>query len=1341
MVCPDSGWVELFVAGRLGNDSVSRLESHVELCQECFLRVAVAAGETEPSEPSLLASIGATSRLRRCLESSSLARTTVPAERLDDTAAGQRKYIGPYLVTGLMGVGGMSVVYRARHQVSGREVAIKTVKMPLMASFLAMLRQEIQFLKEAHHPGIVEVLDSDLMANDPWYAMELFDGPSLQSFNTQLWEEPAPRPGEPASGQPVAAGGRLADVLRLYARLCDPIAFIHHAGLVHGDLKPSNIFLRGQQEPVVMDFGLASRARGMVGRDALDVTGRIRGTLPYIAPETIRGQLPDARADLYALGCMMYESIVGEPPFVARSGTRIIDMHLSVAPARPSGRVTGVPEGLEDLLLSLLAKNPRDRFGHARALASALLEIADSLASGAANRESAAFASEPSMPLFRPPIVGREPELARILDFVEQAARGSAQGGMFLLSGESGIGKTFLAAELGQRAVLAGIQVVTGDCVPLTLGSQAAADAGTVPLQPFRRFFQMLRDRCQERGSSEIDRLFGSRLEILSAYLPTLRPLRGPDAAAEPPARLPALAARERIVTAVLDTLIAYASGRSLVLAIDDLQWADDLSLAVLHRLDEDIFSKTPLIIIGTYRSDEAGEGVKRLAEKPTATDLRLSRLGAGDTGAMIGGMLSMSAAPQALVDYIHAHAEGIPFFAAEYLRSFVAAGALLYRKGGWSVQERDSWHAGVSLPSTLQELLRSRLDRLPTGTVEAVQAGGLVGRRFSASLVARMLDTSAGEIVSAMKDAVIAQIAQSDGFDGFTFLHDKIRETLYSGLSPERKQQLHLAAARAMEADTPIPPERHAEIGQHFRHGGDALKALDHLERAGEHALAIAANTDAERFFRQALELEADLSPRQPAIRRARWLRQQGDALQGLGLMAESVAPLKASAALLGRPFPTGAGAFARMFTREVLSQTWHRLRPIARRQGRLKEAAANEEIVRVFDRMHQASFYLGRDADLVFSTSVSLNSSERAAPAPSLVVAYTNAAMMSGVIPLPRLAERYFRLALETSRKVRDPAAESWLLLMEGAYRTWLGQRARSIECLDQALALLTEMGSFRHADEAASARIGIDVFAGFHRPAMARLRKVEAQARKRRDLQIQCWVGLQTMETHIIRGDVSAAWSQLEQVRPLVATQGRPEQIWATGFETYLTSLRQDLEAAEELATRAIQLIRQGPPVHSYCASAYDRVAEVVVGLCAIESDKAQRKSRIIRARNACGILDRAKRVFPIVRPAAALHGGRLSLILGRQSVPAVVAGWRAACAVARELVLPFQELRLCRAIISQLPPDAPEATPERARERELLETMELADRPADPPAPVPVPPPSTRGVKVESEGHFV
>jgi serine/threonine protein kinase/tetratricopeptide (TPR) repeat protein len=1314
MVCEKSEWVERFLAGVLDEGAVADMEAHIEQCEECFLRVAAGAADLPEAErASLRVRSTASSRLAFTLNTSSLAGTTIVDRGDGSGAVSSRQTIGPYVVTGFLGVGGMSMVYRAKHQTTGREVAIKTVKMPFVASWLSMLRQEIEFLREAQHPGIVTVLDSDLIADDPWYAMELFEEPTLQEFNRRLWNEPgAPDPPGPGALQSrPAAGGRLPEVLRLFAQLCDPVAFLHGAGMVHGDIKPSNIFLRADGRPVLMDFGLAARTKGTIGRETLDVTGRIRGTLPYIAPEIIRGKLPDARADLYAVGCMLYESIVGSPPFTSRNGTKIIDMHLSVVPAPASARVAGVPVKVDELLARLLAKDPADRFGHASALAASLWSIAETLSS-APGYTSIAVSSEPTTPLFRPPLVGRDGELRSILDSVRNAQRAS-RGRMILLAGESGIGKTFLTAEVAQTVLITGADVVTSECLPTTPSS--GSDAGGAPLQGFRRLFEKLRDRCRERGPAEVDRLFGDRLALLAEYLPAVRHLvREPAPAAAAPV-LPASAARERIVEAVIETVGAYGAGRPTLLALDDLQWADDLTLAVLDRMDDEFFENVPVVVLGTYRSDEASEPIRRLGAKPSTTVLQLGRLAKDDTGAIVGGMLSMGTAPPALTEYVHQQAEGVPFFAAEYLRALVAAGALVHRGGAWSFRTpspdgKDEWLQGT-LPRTLQELIRGRLGRLKPEIIAILEAGAVLGRRFSLSRVGRMLDRPVSELAPVVAASTAAEIARSDGLDELTFVHDKIRETLYFGLGAPARSRLHVAAAHAMDDGDSTPPEHYGQIGHHLRDGGEVERAIGYLEKAGAHALRMAASGDAERFFREAIDMERQSPSRQPLLRRARWHRERADALQGLGLMAEAAASLKESAALLGRPFPRRAPALAGLLVREVVRQVGHRVSPRLILRPRPEQADANEEIVRVFDRMHQASFYLGNDGDLVLSTTVSLNASERAGASPHLTVAYTNAAMMAGVLPLRRLAERYFQLAARTAAAAPDPAAQSWLLQMEGAYRTWQGDRTRSIACLEQAISLFAERGFARRLDEAECARVGVDLFAGLHAPALARLEPIEPRARRRRDLQIQCWITLQRVEAHTLRNEHETALEHVRRAKALLPSLSRPEHIWAISFEAYLLHRTGHVERAFQLVQQALALIAKGPPVHSHCVGAYDRVAETAVALASHEPPGQRRRQYVRAAERACTVVERAMRVFPIAEPAAALHRGALQLATRRGRPSAVLRRWHDAIQKADALSLPIQEVRLRTAIIRLLVPDDPDAAIHRQRARHLLASLGL------------------------------
>src|SRR5262249_39299473 len=132
-----------------------------------------------------------------------------------------------------------------------------------------------------------------------------------------------------------AAAGRLTDALRIVRRLCAPLAFIHGAGMIHRDLKPGNIFIREGGEPVLMDFGLVSRFAGAIGREVIEVSGMMTGTVTYMSPEQAAARPLDARSDLYSLGCILYELVTGRPPFRGTTPLSIITQHMLEAPTPP----------------------------------------------------------------------------------------------------------------------------------------------------------------------------------------------------------------------------------------------------------------------------------------------------------------------------------------------------------------------------------------------------------------------------------------------------------------------------------------------------------------------------------------------------------------------------------------------------------------------------------------------------------------------------------------------------------------------------------------------------------------------------------------------------------------------------------------------------------------------------------------------------------------------------------------------------------------------------------------------------------------------------------------------
>src|SRR5919198_355972 len=239
-------------------------------------------------------------------------------------------FVGPYRVERVIAQGGMGVVCEARDHRSGDRAAVKCLR-TLDSADLASFRREVHTLRTLRHPGVVRVLDHGVADGAPWYAMDLIEGPTLRQV----------------LGAP-GGHGLQAPAIGLVGQLCETLAFLHGEGIVHRDLKPENVVVAPSGTPVIVDFGLVARFAAVVGREALEVGGEFVGSVAYMAPEQITGDFVDARADLYAVGCLLYEVIAGAPPFEGDPRT-VVQRHLNEAPTPLSARVAGVPAALDEL--------------------------------------------------------------------------------------------------------------------------------------------------------------------------------------------------------------------------------------------------------------------------------------------------------------------------------------------------------------------------------------------------------------------------------------------------------------------------------------------------------------------------------------------------------------------------------------------------------------------------------------------------------------------------------------------------------------------------------------------------------------------------------------------------------------------------------------------------------------------------------------------------------------------------------------------------------------------------------------------------------------------------------
>ena len=264
---------------------------------------------------------------------------------------------GEYVIDGQLGEGGMGIVFRAIRE-DGDVVALKVIKPGLVADEKTARRfaREARAAGEVDHPHLIDVLDAGDIDGIGYLAMRYVAGKSLDDR--------------------IQANGPLPveDTMRVVAEIASALDALHAAGLVHRDVKPSNILLDDERGALLTDFGLAKR------RDysMLTAPGQMLGTLDYIAPEMLRGDEPGPSADLYALGCVVFECLAGRPPFGGLSMFEVGMAHLGDEPADPCADRADAPPTLSEVVLRALAKEPSERPPSATAYAEMLLDASRS---------------------------------------------------------------------------------------------------------------------------------------------------------------------------------------------------------------------------------------------------------------------------------------------------------------------------------------------------------------------------------------------------------------------------------------------------------------------------------------------------------------------------------------------------------------------------------------------------------------------------------------------------------------------------------------------------------------------------------------------------------------------------------------------------------------------------------------------------------------------------------------------------------------------------------------------------------------------------------------------------
>jgi ABC-type oligopeptide transport system substrate-binding subunit len=712
-----------------------------------------------------------------------------------------------YRLDAEIGRGGMAIVYRAHDTTLKRDVAVKVVSeaAALGTEGRARLLHEARAAASLNHPNIVSVYDAGEADGLPFIIMELVEGESVHDRRPEALEE----------------------IVAIARQVCAALEYAHAHEVVHRDLKPENVLLAVDGSVKLTDFGLARPVASRVTSE-----GTIMGTVFYLAPELALGHHFDGRADLYALGVMLYELTTGRLPFIADDPLAVISQHLHAPVVPPRAKRTDIPPALDALIVRLLSKAPDDRPASAAEVLRALgqPDILD---------KDAIPSAEVSVleRIERGRMVGREQEMQEARALWNRTLSGEGQ--MLLISGEPGIGKTRLVRELVTQAEVSGGQALVGI---------SYAEGGT-PYAPFR---QIIRE-VLGNGFGEKLGLPNLVLADLLNLAPELRS-RYPDLLENP--RAAPQAEQQRLFENLLIFHTVLSGYAPLLVVLEDAHWADSGTLSLLRYLARHT-RRQRVMIVATYHEVEEDQArplhevLLDLNRERLATRLKLARLGREETAELLSVLFDRDVSPE-FSDGLYRETEGNPFFIEEVAKELVESGKLYYEDGRWHRPRM----AELGIPQSVRVAIQSRVGKLPPDSQETLHLAAILGREFDFDTLAQASEQDEDTLLDALERAERAQLIEEVSTEGggtFAFLHRLIPTTLVEGLRILQRRRLHRRAAAAIET---LNAGDFEALAYQYDQAGEVERATHYLLQAGDRARALYACQEAIVHYERALVL-----------------------------------------------------------------------------------------------------------------------------------------------------------------------------------------------------------------------------------------------------------------------------------------------------------------------------------------------------------------------------------------------------------------------------------------------------------------------------------------------------
>jgi hypothetical protein len=739
--------------------------------------------------------------------------------------------IDRYQVVRRIGAGGMGVVYEADDLERGQKVALKTISNPDVEK-IYQLKREFRALADLSHPNLVALYDLVVAADSCFFTMELLDGVDLLAH---LWgkkvEDPAelaittantlplaPPAPPPPTGPVRGAGPAITqsspqatpcdlDRLRLaLPQLARGLHALHGAGKIHRDVKPSNIQVTSDGRVVLLDFGLVAELERRQGSD-----GMIVGTVAYMAPEQCAGDVQlTAAADWYGVGVVLFQALTGRLPFEGVPTRVLFEKQTEPAP-RPSLLVQHIPRDLDDLCAELLEREPGDRPTGAQLLRR--LGVADS------DRGVTPLVSISREGGF----TGRDAELAMLeAALVPLAAK---RASVALVRAPSGMGKTSLVARFLER-----LRTTRPDAVLLR---GRCLDREDVPYKAIDHLIDELSDWWLERTPKEAQALLPRDAYLLPTLFPVLD--RVPAIADAPRTRIVAdpQARRTHAFDALRETLQRLGDRHTVVLFLDDMQWVDRDTTALLADLMR-APDPPPVLLVLSTRAD-GSEPVVELVRRMDAVQ-RLIDLGPlSDDAAVAIAVSHLGEDNRETAEQLVREADGSPLFLIELTR---------YLHGR---------SLGQIAGKGLDAMLAERIDNLGEAARMVAELAAVAGEPLTRTLLAQVSGVPAAELsrqLSLLRAQRVVRMSGSRAEDTIEPYHARVRSAVLAQLAADRRARHHRALATALSGKGTAE-----QLARHWYGAGDLEHAAGHARRAGDEARAKLDFDLSSRWYAIALE------------------------------------------------------------------------------------------------------------------------------------------------------------------------------------------------------------------------------------------------------------------------------------------------------------------------------------------------------------------------------------------------------------------------------------------------------------------------------------------------------